>query len=736
MTALPVFSLCFSEGQTALIRRDIKISVETDPLSFDIVLLSDLCRPGDIGLRIRRELQLLGRLGYTCALRHLPAGSQQEISPDIRRSIQEGLATPLAGGVACAAKLAIVYVPGKLDAPVHVPNLSAQSTVLVIDTPPDQARMAHWWSFAFGPMRWAPTNRWVRAALHEIDHPVPLEAEDWRALPQACRARPNEAPGRLRPVIGRVSTAHNAQWPAEHEAFDEIYPANAGFDVWLHGVPSSQLYKVEAPLKGRTTLNMRDMSVERFIEAIDALVYFPRDARAELPEAAIATAMASRKPVVLPPMLHGHFGPGAHYVEPNEAADAVTALLGDANAHDTLCDRAETHAPRLFSEEAYAARILRLAGPPPEAPSTVQGLRPNPSRKTALMVPSNGVGIGHASRLLALARRMEDEVEPVFLSLGQLSSIIEGYGYTAEYSPSHGSINMPMAEWNRWFRLEISDAIARYAPDIVVYDGNNPMPGLVHATMAQGISRLAWVRRAMCPEKPSPYLGYAQFFDCIIEPGEYAGAVDRGPTVPLRHQVNDVAPIRLLDADDLLSRDAARAELGLDPNAPAVLLQLGSGGTRDIIDLLDQIIRDLRRFDGLQIVIAEWSNGALALPRWPGTHLLRGFPIGRYFNAFDFSISAAGYNTFHEVIAFGLPTIFLANRHPSMDDQGARAEFAQEHGAGFDVKEDELALLPTLCRAMLNPQTNAVLRQGCTAFDASNGADAAAALLKQLARAA
>ncbi len=76
---------------------------------------------------------------------------------------------------------------------------------------------------------------------------------------------------------------------------------------------------------------------------------------------------------------------------------------------------------------------------------------------------------------------------------------------------------------------------------------------------------------------------------------------------------------------------------------------------------------------------------------WPNVRVLRGgFPLSAYFNAFDFSIAAAGYNAYHEVISFGLPTVFLPNRAPSMDDQATRAEFAQDHGAGFVLDEDQM----------------------------------------------
>ena len=82
--------------------------------------------------------------------------------------------------------------------------------------------------------------------------------------------------------------------------------------------------------------------------------------------------------------------------------------------------------------------------------------------------------------------------------------------------------------------------------------------------------------------------------------------------------------------------------MGLAPDRPAVLVQPGSGANRDIVELTDRLVSDLRRFDGLQIIIAEWSNGAISLPHWPGTRRLRGFPISRHFNAFDFFRGGGG----------------------------------------------------------------------------------------------
>jgi len=239
----------------------------------------------------------------------------------------------------------------------------------------------------------------------------------------------------------------------------------------------------------------------------------------------------------------------------------------------------------------------------------------------------------------------------------------------------------------------------------------------------------------MGKETPSPWLDNARFFDVILEPGELAADRDVGPTAQRRHEARIVGPIRLLDDEELLPREAAATALNLDPARPAVLIQLGSGSHRDVIALVDAAVKALRAFDGVQIVVAEWENAAAPMSLWPETRVVSGFPLSRYFNAFDFSIAAAGYNTFHEAVEFGLPCVFIANTHAAIDDQAGRARFAQDAGAALELPEDELFRLPAICEVMLNRQAQAVMRRNCAALRRENGALAAADALASLVRA-
>ena len=120
---------------------------------------------------------------------------------------------------------------------------------------------------------------------------------------------------------------------------------------------------------------------------------------------------------------------------------------------------------------------------------------------------------------------------------------------------------------------------------------------------------------------------------------------------------------------------------------------------------------ELRR-QGIAPCIAEWLMGS-EIPRiWPNVTYLRLFPISRYLRAFDFSISAAGYNSFHELIGFEVPTIFIANNHHMMDDQSARAEFAMRNDAAIWIEEESVANIEPAIRMIMRDDVKEMIVGG------------------------
>ena len=60
------------------------------------------------------------------------------------------------------------------------------------------------------------------------------------------------------------------------------------------------------------------------------------------------------------------------------------------------------------------------------------------------------------------------------------------------------------------------------------------------------------------------------------------------------------------------------------------------------------------------------------------------YPMSRYFAAFDGAVAAAGYNAYHELIALGVPSLFVPMPRDT-DDQPARARYAEGAGIGLGV---------------------------------------------------
>ena len=177
------------------------------------------------------------------------------------------------------------------------------------------------------------------------------------------------------------------------------------------------------------------------------------------------------------------------------------------------------------------------------------------------------------------------------------------------------------------------------------------------------------------------HLALSRRFDAVLEPTEAAAAADRGVTAAAPDGPLAVPPVMLLDPDELNGAEASRAALGLAPGRPAVLVQLGAGNNNDIDRVLDHIAAAQRRLD-LQVVVAEWLIQHAPVRR-RGLRYLSAFPNARHFRAFDFAVSAAGYNSFHELLHHGLPCIFVPNDEQKVDDQRARAEWAESRGAAI-----------------------------------------------------
>ena len=347
-------------------------------------------------------------------------------------------------------------------------------------------------------------------------------------------------------------------------------------------------------------------------------------------------------------------------------------------------------------------------------------------RPRILFTTSNGTGLGHLTRSMAIARRLGDRAEPLFLTLSAAAPVVESMGFPVEYVASYAT---PGAgndyRWSRRLRARLRAVINEAEPDLIVFDGTHPYEALLGALPSAGTA--VWCRRPLWRRGASRVpLNRAGAFDAVIEPGELAESEDVGPTVALRERAHRVGPIVLLDREELLDRAAAAAELGLDPGRPAVLVTLGQGA-----EVREATRRTLARLTaGGDVQVAALSSALTAADEVPeGVIDLRAtYPMSRYFAAFDGAVAAAGYNAYHELIELGVPSLFVPMARRT-DDQPARARYADRAGIGLGVDGPTDPRLEAQLDRLLDPGERAAIAANLHALPPATGARDAAAWL-------
>lgn len=683
-----------------------------DVLACDILIAADFTQAGDRAYRLAQEIRSLASSGSRIGLiQFRKPDDAATIAPEIQTCVRRGYARVADPDTPSAARRLVVHEPSCADWSLSILRTPrACDVVLVCYQPSDFAAGPRSSAKAQRAVRYVPVNPFLEGATSSrrarmTQYWLPMLPAD-----VAARSRKMAAP-----AVGWLGDQLDAA------LIDSVDAATEG--------PRPDHFQLEGGSAGSNRLGNRatalgPLSLDRLIAGLDVLAVVPSETTTDLPDMTIAWALAAGLEVVLPARLEAHYGHGPRYAAPDQIA--ATACEAIAAVQQGRWRDPAAEAP------AFVARAqkpdARLAGG--DAARRMASL-PAKTRPT-LCLAANGVGVGHLTRLLAIARRIEGEV--VFASQVPALEILDKYGFHGDYIPSAATVGGDFALWDVWFGAHLNRLLDHHDPALVVYDGNHPSWGLVGAVASRRDCSLAWVRRGMWANTTSAHLSNARWCDLVIEPGELAGDRDQGITASLKHEAVQVEPIRLLDEHDLFDRAEAAARLGLDPRRPAVLIQLGSGYNRDLLSLLDQIVEMLSRIPGLQIALAEWVNGTIPLTLWPGVKVLRGFPISQYLRAFDFCISAAGYNSFHELIGFSVPTIFIANRHPTMDDQYNRAKFAQDSAAAFEISERDLRDLPEIVGMLMQERPREFLMEHCRKLSRANGAVTAAHRLHVLSR--
>jgi glycosyltransferase involved in cell wall biosynthesis len=712
----------------------------------DVAILSDFRYPGGTSASIAAEVHAQAEAALSTVLVHVPSPHQPKtlpFSPRISELLRDGVATLARDDEPVRCKLLLVRQPRifteDLAAP---PRIHAERTVMVINQPPgDAGNPFRYYDFAavrdrvhrcFGPrVEWAPISSQVRDQVRQVEPDARLADADWHEIIDVAhwwRDRDGFV-GDL-PVIGRHGRGDPVKWPLDPDEILRAYPS-AGVQVRVLGGGEIAVRRLGHRPENWDVIPFGAESPEEFLRTIDFFVYFHDPDLVEAFGRTILEAMASGVPVIIGEHFRPTFADAALYSTPAGVAGLVRELYADPARYRAVASRAREFAERRYGHQSHLARLAEFGIRPRISPATGGGPAPaRPAARRVLMVSDNGAGMGHLSRLMAIARRLPGDMSAVIATQSYAASVAHEEGFLTEYIPSRKVLQASTPRWTALLRDRLAHLIDLHEPAVVAVDCL-PHPGIVEAVRGHPELTWVWVRRAMWQRGVgADWITEGKVFDHVLEPGEFAAVADEGPTVSDRANTVQVPPITFLGENELLDRDAARAELGLD-DRPAALLQLGAGNINDISSPIARICRNLAGH-GFQLVLAESTIATTPMPQVPGAKVVKIYPVSRYLRAFDLTVSAAGYNSFHEQIGFGIPTIFLPNTSTRLDDQVGRARFAAATGVALVVEDPRSQELEEVLDQATRPEVRAGLIHRCGELAFENGGGAAAAWLSGL----
>ena len=348
-------------------------------------------------------------------------------------------------------------------------------------------------------------------------------------------------------------------------------------------------------------------------------------------------------------------------------------------------------------------------------------------RRSIVMFPTNGVGFGHFTRMLALARRvrkLDPSIEVIFFTTMPTLHLLKREGIAAYFIPGRNKFqNMDAGTWNMLIEESLATAFAIHRPSVFVFDGAYPYRGMLNAIQSDPNVKKVWMRRGTFKKGGTKIpVDSINHFDYVIHPKDSVEE-DHDDLVEFKPSIVRSDPILLLDESELRPRNDLRDRLGIPHDSTVVYLQLGAGEINDIESDISTCLKALEEYENTYIVLGESLIGK-RIPSIGGrVRIISEYPNSLDFRAFDFTIMAAGYNSYHEAIRFSLPTLCIPNMNTGMDDQLARAEAAEKVGAMIvlrNVTEDKVKIA---IERLMDTDVRRTMRERCEQLHQPNGAN-------------
>lgn len=287
----------------------------------------------------------------------------------------------------------------------------------------------------------------------------------------------------------------------------------------------------------------------------------------------------------------------------------------------------------------------------------------------------NGRGMGHLVRQLAILRWVRRitgvlgvPTECWVLTSSEADTLARREGVCAFKMPSKAMMRDAGLDPSRFMSVSRAwtlNIISGLSPSLLMVD---TFPGGSFGELIAALEmvphRVLVARRVREEIENNPaYSSLLPLYERLIEPDD-----------------RETGPIMIREREELLGRKEARTRLGVVGDQKVVYLTLGGGGDVACSQVLPTLTaRLLER--GHHVVVGAGPLYEGEEVRGPGITWMSRYVPMELFAGFDVAVSAGGYNSFHELMYCGVPTVFAPQPRIS-DDQERRTLTAQEAGAG------------------------------------------------------
>ena len=417
---------------------------------------------------------------------------------------------------------------------------------------------------------------------------------------------------------------------------------------------------------------------------------------------------------------------GSRFAQALDGGEALAALRRVVAPAEAV---AVAGAAPLAARRAGRSKVL--------ATDFTQGAEPVshvPAREThpLVIVPTNGVGLGHAQRTSLIAAEIDPKVlTPAFAAFPSCMKMLKSYGFNV----------MPLVSRSPHHAAEHENDLVNYlrlkgltqGSRTLVFDGGYVFDSIYRSILENDLAGV-WVRRGLWQkgQDNSIALDREKVFSRVIVPSEAFEDLNEGYSQG--SHIRTVGPIVQRVRMTAKRREKLRAQIaeryGRDYKHLAVTM-LGGGVAADRTSQIAAICAMMAsRRDTLHLLVvwptATVEAGAYA---WPNTRVVKTHHASVLVAAADLYISAVGYNSFHEAMYNRVPTIFMAQMAQYMDDQQARAMAAVSRGCADIVSPDEMLSLRHKISAFLDGGQGAEIRAALTELTLPEPGNAEAARL-------